>query len=465
MIRQFFAQSLFDGTDWQSDVLLSVNPEGRIVRVDIGVAGDSPQRLGGVVIPAIPNLHSHAFQRSMAGLAEYRTDPADNFWTWRELMFRIAGKIEPQQQFVIARQLYIEMLKAGHNSVCEFHYLHHDPQGRHYPDLAESSKALLAAARDVGIGITLLPVLYQQAGFEGEPLSDVQRRFFCSREDYLRLLADLGGSLAGHENARLGLAFHSLRAVGQQALGQVLDGVDRQRVAVVHIHIAEQVAEVTQCQAVLGQRPVAWLLDHFEVGDSWCLVHATHLDPDEVRRLACSGAVAGLCPTTEANLGDGLFPLRPYLDAGGSIGIGSDSHISISPIEELRWLEYGQRLQQRGRNVVADQVQAHCGTTLWQRVAQGGAQATGAPLGLIEPGYRADWLVLDAESPLLVGRERDQLLDSLIFSGNINPVKDVYVGGQRLVDTGHHALEDKAAREFAEVMAKLLADDPQQGRY
>ena len=456
MIRQFFANTLFDGSSWQSDVRISVDTYGRIDRVDIGCDRQQVERLGGIVIPAMPNLHSHAFQRLMAGLAEYQTDPADSFWTWREIMYRIASKIEPDQQQVIARQLYIEMLKAGYTSVAEFHYLHRDPNGHSYSDPAESSKVLLSAAADVGIGMTLLPVLYQQGGFRAEPLRDSQRRFFSSTEQYLKMMEALAGAIHGLDNARLGLAFHSLRAVSRANTQQVLDSVNRQQIAAIHIHIAEQISEVEQCLEVLGQRPVAWLLDNFGVDEQWCLVHATHLDQGEIRRLADSGAVAGLCPTTEANLGDGLFPLQQFLAAGGRIGIGSDSHISVSPIEELRWLEYGQRLHQQRRNIVADGENANCGATLWQRAANGGAQATGLPGALIEPGCRADWLVLDEDSPLLVGRQSAQLLDSLVFSGNVSPIKDVYVAGQHVIAERRHALEDKSARDYARVIKDLL---------
>jgi formimidoylglutamate deiminase len=456
MIRQFFASSLFDGSCWQSDVLISVDFAGQIVRLEIGSDSGQGERLGGVVIPAMPNLHSHAFQRLMAGLGEYQTDPNDSFWTWRDIMYRIAGKINPDQQKVIARHLYIEMLKAGYTSVCEFHYLHGDPDGKAYADPAESSKALIAAATEVGMGMTLLPVLYQQGGFKGEPLQGVQRRFYNSNDQYLEILQSLASTVGELDNARLGMAFHSLRAVAHADQQRVLESIDRTQISAIHIHIAEQLAEVEQCLEVLGQRPVAWLLDQFAVDEQWCLVHATHLDENEIQNLAACGAVAGLCPTTEANLGDGLFPLQAFLAAGGVIGIGSDSHISVSPIEELRWLEYGQRLQYQRRNIVVDSHKAHCGTTLWQLAAAGGAQAAGFRGGLIEPGCRADWLVLDADSSLLVGRSKDQLLDSLVFSGNISAIGDVYAGGLQVVVGGWHADQELAASDYAQVMADLL---------
>ncbi|HEY4556465.1 MAG TPA: formimidoylglutamate deiminase, partial [Lysobacter sp.] len=297
-------------------------------------------------LPGIANLHSHAFQRAMAGLAERRGGAGDDsFWTWRETMYRFAARFDPDTLHAVATQLYVEMLEAGYTTVCEFHYLHHAPDGRAYADPAAMSRALVAAARETGIRLTLLPVLYMTGGFDGRALAERQRRFAHSVDDYLALLESLRGETG--PTVTVGCALHSLRAVPEDAMHAVLAALpDSTRV---HVHIAEQTAEVDECVSVRGARPVRWLLDNAPVDARWTLVHATHLDAGEVRDLAASRATVAICPTTEANLGDGLFPLRDYLDAGGRWGIGSDSHVSVSPVEELRWLEYGQRLVTRRR--------------------------------------------------------------------------------------------------------------------
>ena len=317
----------------------------------------------GWVVPGMTNLHSHAFQRAMAGLAERRSNAEDSFWTWREVMYAFAGTIGPDELRAIAAQLYVEMLKAGYTQVCEFHYLHHQPDGTPYADPATMSLALIEAAREAGIGLTLLPTLYMTGGFDGRPLSERQRRFRFDVDGYLDLIERLGA----HESprVRIGAALHSLRAVPESAMRSVLACASL-RDRPIHIHVAEQIGEVQDCLAVRNARPVEWLLDHAPVDARWCLVHATHLSDDEVTRLAASGAVAGLCPTTEANLGDGVFPLREYLDARGRIGVGSDSHISVSVVEELRWLEYGQRLMTRRRNVSASRSSPDTGATLFR---------------------------------------------------------------------------------------------------
>ncbi|HET7358834.1 MAG TPA: formimidoylglutamate deiminase, partial [Rhodanobacteraceae bacterium] len=330
--------------------------------------GETPGRW---VLPGMPNLHSHAFQRAMAGLAERRGQGDDSFWSWRETMYAFAAALGPDDLQAIAAQLYVEMLKAGYTQVCEFHYLHHQPDGTPYADPAAMSLALVEAAREAGIGLTLLPVLYMRGGFDGRPLSPRQRRFGHDVDGFMALFERLR---ALHEPMlRVGIALHSLRAVPEAAMREVLDAVAGTGCPI-HIHVAEQIGEVQDCLAVHNARPVEWLLDHAPVDARWCLVHATHLTDDELRRAAASGAVAGLCPTTEANLGDGLFPLAAWLDAGGTLGIGSDSHISVSPVEELRWLEYGQRLASRHRNVAARGAGKSVGETLWTAALAGGAQ-------------------------------------------------------------------------------------------
>src|SRR5579875_1228093 len=427
------------------------------------------------VLPGMPNLHSHAFQRAMAGLAERRGHGDDSFWSWRETMYAFAARIGPDELRAIAAQLYAEMLEAGYTHVCEFHYLHHAPDGRPGANPAEMSLAIVEAARETGIGLTLLPVLYMTGGFDGRPLSERQRRF--------------GLSALESPGVRVGLALHSLRAVPEAAMREVLDGLSplpsgegarKGRVRVqskrevagwperspqplsrgergfpIHIHIAEQIGEVQDCLAVRGARPVQWLFDHFDVDARWCLVHATQIEPGEVRRIAKSGAVAGLCPTTEANLGDGLFPLAAYLDAGGTLGIGSDSHISVSPVEELRWLEYGQRLITRHRNVTARAPGESVGETLWRAALRGGAQASGiTPFG---EGAGADFIVLDAASPLLAARDVGSVLDSFLFAGNTPLVRDVMADGQWVVRDGRHRDRDAIAARYRAAVQRLVA--------
>ena len=350
----------------------------------------------------MPNLHSHAFQRAMAGLAERKGRADDSFWTWRETMYAFAATVGPDQLRAIAAQLYVEMLKAGYTHVCEFHYLHHQPDGSSYAEPAAMSLALIDAAREAGIGLTLLPVLYMTGGFDGRALTARQRRFGHDVAGYLALLETLRRHESTH--VRIGVAFHSLRAVPLQAMREVLDH-ELSAEGPIHIHIAEQIGEVQDCLATRGARPVEWLFDHAPVDSRWCLVHATHLTEAETLQIAGSGAVAGLCPTTEANLGDGLFPLAAFQDAGGTLGIGSDSHISVSPVEELRWLEYGQRLSTRHRNIAARHQGDSVGETLWRAALRGGRQAAGLPPDAWQPGSRADMIVLDDTAPLLAARD------------------------------------------------------------
>jgi formimidoylglutamate deiminase len=417
---------------------------------------DRGERMGRYVVPGMPNLHSHAFQRAMAGLAERRGQSEDSFWTWREVMYAFAGRIGPDELRAIAAQLYVEMLKAGYTHVCEFHYLHHRPDGKPYADPAAMSSALVDAAREAGIGLTLLPTLYMTGGFDGRALGERQRRFGHEVDAYLRLLETLRALES--PMLRVGVALHSLRAVPEEAMRVVLEN-KTVRDGVVHIHIAEQIGEVQDCLAIRKARPVEWLFDHADVDARWCLVHATHLTEEETRRIAESGAVAGLCPTTEANLGDGLFPLKPYLDAGGVIGIGSDSHISVSPVEELRWLEYGQRLVTRHRNVSASATMPSTGETLLAHALAGGAQASGANIGRLDAKHgvapRADLVVLDDASPLLAGRDVAHAIDTWLFAGNANLVRDVMAGGEWLVRDGRHRDEARIASRYRAVVEAL----------
>lgn len=399
----------------------------------------------GWTLPGIANLHSHAFQRAMAGMAERQTNPEDSFWTWRETMYRMAARFDPESLQAVAAQLYAEMLEAGYTTVCEFHYLHHAPDGRPYADPAAMSRALIAAARETGIRMTLLAVLYMAGGFDGRELSERQRRFGHSIDGYLRLFDSLRAEQ--NDTLRVGCALHSLRAVPADAMREVLQTLPED--ARVHIHIAEQIGEVQDCTALRGARPVEWLLSNATVDPRWTLVHATHLTPAEIRGIARSGATVAICPTTEANLGDGLFPLRDYLTAHGAWGIGSDSHISVSPVEELRWLEYGQRLNTRHRNIAVSEDSPSVGETLLRGVVASAAGSTGFDSA-------GDFVVLDAQAAQLACASTDDLVDRWIFSGNRNLVDAVEVGGRRVVESGRHLDGERIAARFQLAMRDLI---------
>lgn len=445
---RYTADRLWTPHGWTRGAGVQIDDRGQVV----GLSSGEGERLGHWVLPGMPNLHSHAFQRAMAGLAERKGKSDDSFWTWRETMYAFAATIGPEELQAIAAQLYMEMLKSGYTHVCEFHYLHHQPDGKPYAQPEAMSLALIEAARETGINLTLLPVLYMTGGFDGRPLAPRQCRFGHDVPSYLRLLQ----SLRAHENdkLRVGIALHSLRAVPAEAMRLVLAD-DSNRDCPVHIHIAEQIGEVQDCLATRGARPVEWLFEHAEVNARWTLVHATHLSAHETSLLAGSGAVAGLCPTTEANLGDGLFPLADYLDAHGTLGIGSDSHISVSPVEELRWLEYGQRLSTRHRNIAARHQGDSVGETLWPAALRGGALASGMPIGELRAGARGDLLVLDDRAPLLATRDESSLIDSFLFAGNVPLVRDVMIGGEWVVRGFVHHDEDRIAARYRSVMARL----------
>jgi formimidoylglutamate deiminase len=450
---------------WHENVRLDCTRDGatagRFAQVEAGSALDSDATSARWVMPGVPNLHSHAFQRAMAGLAERQTNPEDSFWTWRELMYGFAAKLTPETLHDIAAMLYVEMLEAGYTSVCEFHYLHHAPDGKPYADADAMSQALVAAAQETGIGLTLLPTLYMTGGFDGRALGERQRRFGHTVDAYLSLLASLRARES--DRLRVGACFHSLRAVPETAMREVLDAT-RATPMPVHIHIAEQIGEVQDSLALRGARPVEWLLDRMPVDAAWTLVHATHMTEAETRAVAASGATVAICTTTEANLGDGLFPFKAYLDAGGTWGIGSDSHISVSPVEELRWLEYGQRLVARRRNIAARAHRTSTGESLYAQALAGGARGTMQPVGLFEAAdasrgttaTRADLLVLDEHAPELAGATPRDLVDRWIFSGNRNLVREVYVGGERVVADGVHRVRAQVEPRYRNAVASLL---------
>ncbi|WHO76211.1 formimidoylglutamate deiminase [Rhizobium sp. BT03] len=433
---------------WQKDVRLTLEA-GRIARVEAGVSAAPGDERHALIVPAMGNLHSHAFQRAMAGLAEVRGPANDSFWSWRTVMYKFALAMTPGHVEAVAAKLYAEMLEAGFSRVGEFHYLHHDRDGGAYANIAELAERIGAASEETGIGLTLLPVFYAHSGFGGAQPIDGQRRFINSLESFERLMEGCRGVTGRLGGAELGLAPHSLRAATPEELAKLVpmagDGP-------IHIHVAEQVKEVEDCVAWSGARPVQWLLDHMPVDERWCLIHATHMTDDETRRMAKSGAIAGLCPITEANLGDGAFAVPLFLEEGGRYGIGSDSNVLISVPEELRQLEYSQRLALRARNVVA----APGGSTalsLFNQALAGGGAALKAPAG-IAAGHHADLVSLDATAvPYLSG---DQILDHWLFAGGIS-VDCVWARGRKQVEGGRHLKRDAIDRRFLAAMGELLA--------
>ncbi len=443
---------------WARDVAVEVDAAGMIVGVEADVDADvavAGTRLDGAVVPAMPNLHSHAFQRALAGRTGLvAPGHDDSFWTWRQAMYAFLDRVDADAFEAIAAQAYVEMVKAGYCAVAEFHYVHHDPAGRPYADAAELAWRVVAAARSAGIALTLLPVFYAHAGFGGSAATAGQRRFVHNVFTFARLVDRLKAGSEEHGYV-LGVAPHSLRAVTPPELAEVVAMAPPG--APVHIHAAEQTREVDDCFAWSGMRPVEWLLSKAHVDARWCLIHATHMTERETAGLAGSGAVAGLALTTEADLGDGTFPGKAYLGAGGRFGIGSDSNTMISPFAELRQFEWSQRLRARHRNVLGEPGPVTIGTTLWQRAATGGAQAVGRATGAIAPGHRADLVVLDMADPALVEQPFDNLLDAAVFGPAARPVRDVLIAGAMVVKDGRHRDEEAVFARYRAAMARLNA--------
>jgi len=438
---------------WARNVGLDVE-DGTIVAVRPEAAAEGRERVVGIALPGLPNLHSHTFQRGMAGLAETRGPEGDSFWTWRQVMYRFLGSLTPDDVEAIAAFTMMEMLEGGFTSLAEFHYLHHDADGRPYADIAELSHRIAAAAQETGMGLTLLPVFYAQGGFGGVTPTEGQRRFINDVESYARLVEGARKAVAGLDDAVVGIAPHSLRAVTPESLRDVVAMAGE---GPIHIHIAEQVKEVEDCLAWSGRRPVAWLLDHAPVDRRWCLIHATHLDAQEVKGIADSGAVAGLCPITEANLGDGIFDGVDYLRAGGRFGVGSDSNIEITAPGELRHFEYSQRLKHRARNVLAEHEGQSTGRSLYEKALAGGAQALGRKVGGIEVGQRADLVVLDASHPDLAAVSGDRWIDSYVFVTGKAAIDTVFVAGRPVVRNGLHTHREAIRARYERAMARILA--------
>ncbi len=443
----FESALLEDG--WADRVRLTL-ADGRIERVEHGVDPAASDERHFVALPGLPNVHSHAFQRAMAGLAEARGPGNDDFWSWRELMYRFVGRIGPEECEAIAAQAYAEMLEAGFTRVGEFHYLHHAPDGSRYDDAAEMSGRIAAAAGAAGIALTLLPVFYAHGGFGGQPVGAAQARFLNDVTGFVDLVDRAGAKLP--RDGVIGIAPHSLRAVTPEALRELLPMA---KSGPVHIHIAEQVKEVADCLAWSGRRPVQWLLDAMPVDARWTLVHATHVEADEVAGIVASGAVAGLCPITEANLGDGVFPAAEFMAQGGLIGVGSDSNVRIDAAEELRLLEYGQRLTRRRRNVLASAERPATGARLFAAAVAGGGQSLGVEAGLAV-GRSADIVSLDRGDPALAERKGDALVDSWVFASRTG-IDCVWRGGVKQVSGGRHRDREAIEARYRTALARLTA--------
>ena len=450
--RLFLETALLPG-GWAGAVALDV-AAGEITHVQAGADPAGRERIPGITLPGLPNLHSHTFQRAMAGLAETRGTADDSFWTWRDVMYGFLERLSPEDVQAVAALAMMEMLEAGFTSVAEFHYLHHDPAGHRYANPAELCTRIAAAASETGIGLTLLPVLYSHGGFGGAPANAGQRRFVNDADGYARLLERAAIAIAGLDDAVLGVAPHSLRAVTPDALRGLLASAQG---GPVHIHVAEQTREVADCLAWCGARPVAWLLANAPVGPRWCLIHATHMEPSEVQAVAASGAVVGLCPITEASLGDGVFEGAAYLACGGAFGVGTDSNVQITAPGELRQLEYSQRLTLRARNVMARGAGASTGRSLYDAALAGGAQASGRRVGRLASGCRADLVTLDAGHPDLACVTGDRWLDAYVFTAGRRAIHTVIAGGVTVVSAGRHRLRDGIARRYRAALTRLTA--------
>jgi formimidoylglutamate deiminase len=441
---------LSDG--WARSVRLG-HARGVITSIETGVAAHPDDERAAIGVPGFGNLHSHAFQRGMAGFAETRGREGDDFWSWRQAMYQFVDRLDPEDVEAIAALAYAEMLESGFTRVGEFHYLHHDRDGGSYADPAELGARIAAAAVATGIGLTLLPVFYAHSGFGGAAPRPEQRRFINLPDAYARLVEASRRAVSNLPDVVVGVAPHSLRAATPEELALITPLAGE---GPVHIHIAEQTREVDDCVAWSGRRPVEWLLDNAQVDARWCLVHATHLTEAETDRLARGRAVVGLCPITEANLGDGLFPAARFLEAGGRFGVGSDSNVLIDAAEELRLLEYGQRLGRRARNVLASGKRPSVGGTLVRAALAGGAQALGVGEGGLRVGGAADLVSLDAAHPSFIGRAGDALLDGWLFAARGGAVERVWRRGRKVVEGGRHLRKPELVQAFARTLERVL---------
>jgi formimidoylglutamate deiminase len=465
---RYHMTSAFLSQGWARDAVVTVSDDGLITALEAAdPAGrrDGAELIDGIVIPGMANAHSHAFQRAMAGNTEYRLSARDSFWTWRAAMYALANRIEPGDLQTLATQLFIEMLKSGYTSVAEFHYLHRQTSGAAYSGSNALWEAIGNAASAAGIALTFLPTLYQTSDFGGRPLKPEQARFASDTDAFLRAVedridAERRGSSAQREMRmqRMGAAFHSLRAVPLDNLRRAARQLRELDASLpLHIHVAEQLLEVQACVRETGRRPIELLLDTGLLDRHWCLVHATHATAEELRGVAAAAATVCVSISTEANLGDGFFDTARFLKASGHLCVGSDSQSTVNPAEELRWLEYQQRLRKKRRGVLAGSTEPHVGTRLWRDAAQHGAQAIGQPAGAIAVGRRADWVVLDAGHPSMVGATADTALDHLLFAGGDAAIRDVMVAGRWALKDRRHPLEDELRPRFAALMQRLAA--------
>lgn len=446
------AKTALLGSHWVSNLRVEI-ARGQIQSLETQATARSGDTQVDVLLPALGNLHSHAFQRAMAGMTEVRAAGRESFWTWRTLMYRFLDRLTPDHVEAIAALVYLEMQEAGYSSVGEFHYVHHQPGGGRYDHVSELSQRIFAAATQTGIGLTHLPVLYTYGGVEQQPLAGGQLRFGNSVDQFLNLVEECRLALP-HADSVIGIAPHSLRATSPDDLRELLNATSD---GPVHIHIAEQLKEVADVEAALGQRPVEWLLDHVDVDDRWCLIHATHMTDAETRAVARSGAVAGLCPITEANLGDGIFNGAVYVEEGGRFGVGSDSNVRISLPEELRTLEYSQRLRDHARTVLVKN-EGSVGQALYTGAAQGGAQALGRNAGEIAVGKLADLVAIDRSHPTICALTDEQVLDGLCFAAPDGLVTDLWSAGRHMVQQGLHIDRDRIVPAYRSAIADLLAD-------
>ena len=439
-MSSLYARKALLPSGWATGVRFEISA-GRIEAIEQGASVNDDEVEAGMIIPGLCNAHSHAFQRALVGRTEQRSpEGKDNFWTWRKAMYQLASRIDPDKLKAIASRVYAEMLAAGYTSVVEFHYLHHT-----------GYEAIIAAAEETGIRLTFVPILYERSGFDSSTPDDVQKQFVKSFDEFVTLYEQVK-SLAS-EQVGLGVGIHSLRAVTMESVDRISELAGSENIPL-HIHLAEQQLEVDECLSHYKTRPARWLLNRCEIDANWCLVHATHLESDEISAIAESGAVVCLCPSTEANLGDGVFGLATYLEKGGHIAIGSDSHVTIDPFEELRWLEYGQRLATQSRNV-SIVGGGHAGHTLFDLVATGGALASGQEAGRLEPGALADLVVLDDMDPMFGGHDEDTLLDALIFSGYRVPIERVMVHGEWKVVDGRHVSDNDSREAYRRALEGL----------
>lgn len=452
-MQTIFAQRAYLSGGWAQDVRVHLD-QGRITEISVDVTPGQGDTRVDTLLPALSNLHSHTFQRAMAGMTESRQQGKDSFWTWRSLMYRFMSHITPDHYEAIAALVFMEMQEAGYAAVGEFHYVHHQPDGTRYDDPTELSTRVFAASQQTGIGLTHLPVLYSYGGAGQQALSGGQMRFGNAVDAYCDLVASIRAQAATDlpGDARVGIAPHSLRATAPDDLAAVLGIRDD---GPVHIHIAEQPQEVRDIETWLGARPVAWLLDNAPVDAHWCLIHATHMTSGETRDMARSGAVAGLCPITEANLGDGPFNGPDFLAAGGAFGVGSDSNVRISLVEELRTLEYSQRLRDLQRNVMVVE-SGSVGAALYLGAARGGAQALGRAAGTLSVGTLGDLVAIDSTGPVLCALSPDQLLDGLCFAAGDDVVTDLWSAGRHQVRAGVHINRDEIVSAYRAAMAALM---------